>query len=599
MNEPIRNPYDPHRPTADPALFFGRDDVFAFIRQQLIAARRAQAMGIIGQRGMGKTSVLLQIAYQIEPRYLTAYIDLADVRFDEVGGLFAAMADAARLALDSAGLSTYRLPPIPEEPGVDLWQWFSETYLDVTLSALRRSRRLLFLFDETSRLLDAIDRQDVPEGFDATLGQLIARDERMDIIFAIDAEDEHRLETFGPLSDPLLHKRIGLLDDAAAESLIRRPVAPFYEVQPDAVEGILAMAGGHPYLLHVINGLVWERVMGRRPRGSVTLHDVQAVIRQATDEADPVLRLTWTRSTPNERHALSALTALTTASRGMPVRAEDARLWLLRESDEPLDETALAAALRRLEYRDVLRSTANGMYTFTTGLQHQWLVLNGDVQPVSTVVVPQRPSARRLAIPVALLLGLAVVLALALARLVTSQATPLASDGQASPTVTLDLDIVATNKALEATQTFQAIPTITPTTTSTPTATATATATMTATPTLTLTLTPSLAATTPGQTDTQVFTLTVTSTQVATLTGTMTASAVPSNTRTRTPGVTATHTPTSTMTLTMTLSPTPVPSSTKTATATVTAMPLPTETPTPPLSITPPPFPTAQLRATP
>jgi hypothetical protein len=159
--------------------------------------------------------------------------------------------------------------------------------------------------------------------------------------------------------------------------------------------------------------------MGRRQRGAVTLHDVQAIIRQATDEADPVLRLTWTRSTPNERQALSALTALTAASRGMPVRAEDARLWLLRESDEPLDETALAAALRRLEYRDVLRATANGMYTFTTGLQHQWLVLNGDVQPVSTVAVTQRLPARRLVIPV-VLFGVAVVLALALGRLVTS-----------------------------------------------------------------------------------------------------------------------------------------------------------------------------------
>jgi hypothetical protein len=120
-----------------------------------------------------------------------------------------------------------------------------------TLSA--RSRRLLFLFDETSRPLDAMDRGTC-EGFDTTLGQLIARDERMDIIFAVDAEEEHRLETFGPLSDPLLHKRLGLLDDAAAEALIRHPSAPFYEVQPDAVDGILAMAGGHPYLLHVVNG---------------------------------------------------------------------------------------------------------------------------------------------------------------------------------------------------------------------------------------------------------------------------------------------------------------------------------------------------------
>ncbi len=573
MNEPKRNPYDPQRPTTDPALFFGREDVFAFIRQRLIAGRRAQAIAIIGQRGMGKTSVLLQTAQQVESRYLTAYIDLSDVRFDEVGGLFAAMADAARQALESAGLSTYRLPPLPEEPGIDLLTWFSENYLDVTLSALRRNRRLIFLFDETSRLLDAIDRQDIPADIGNTLGQLIARDERMDIIFAVDAEDEPRLESFPPLSDPLLHKRLGLLDDAASEALIRRPAAPYYEVQSDAVEGILAMAGGHPYLLHVINGLVWERETSRWPKGPVTLSDVNAVIRQATDEADPVLRLTWEHSTPNERRALSALTALTTANRGMPIRTEDVRLWLLREGDEPLDETALAAALRRLEYREVLRSTANGMYTFTTGLQHQWLVLNGDAQPISAAAAAPRPSVRRLAIPIILLLGVAVLVALLLGRLAT---TPVGNT-QASPTVTLDLDIQATQQAVAATQTFNAIPTITPT--STPSLTPTTT------------FTPTI---TPSYTSTATSTATATLTQTPTSTGTITPSFTPSITQTPTATFTSTYTwtpsPTSTATPTQTLTPTITPTPSNTPPASL--------TPTPPLMITPPEFPTAQFMAT-
>jgi hypothetical protein len=574
MNEPNRNPYNPQRPTTDPALFFGREDVFAFIRQRLIGGRRAQAVAIIGQRGMGKTSVLLQTIHQVEARYLTAYIDLADVRFDDVGGLFAAMADAARQALEDGGLSTYRLPPIPEEPGVDLLTWFAETYLDVTLSALRRNRRLIFLFDQTTRLLDAIDRRDIPADLGDTLSQLIARDERMDIIFAVDAEDEPRLEAFAPLSDPLLHKRLGLLDDAAAEALIRRPSAPFYEVQSEAVEGILAMAGGHPYLLHVINGLLWERATSRWPKGPVTLSDVNAVIRQATDEADPVLRLTWEHSTPNERRALSALTALMTASRGMPVRTEDVRRWLLHEGDEPLDETALAAALRRLEYREVLRSTANGMYTFTTGLQHQWLVLNGDAQPVSVVSAPPRPSMRRMAIPVALLLGVAVLLALGLGRLAANASI---TTDQASPTVTLDTDIQATRQAVEATQTFQALWTHTPTSTVTHTPSATFTATL-----------------TPTQTRTPTSTATTTRTHTPTSTGTITPSWTPSITR----SPTLTRTPTATYTATLTPTRTPTVTLTPTTSLTPSITPPPSDTPTPPLTITPPPFPTGQLRAT-
>jgi hypothetical protein len=567
MNETPRNPYDPQRPTTDPAMFFGRDDVFAFIRQNLITGRRAQAMAIIGQRGMGKTSVLMQIVHHVEARYLIAYIDLADVRFDEVGGLFAAMADAARQALETAGLSTYRLPPLPTDPEVDFLKWFSETYLDVTLSAVRGGRRLVFLFDETSRLLDAIDRRDVSEDFHTTLSELLARDDRMDIIFAVDAEDEHRLETFSPLSDPLLHRRLGPLDDTAAKALTRQPSAPFYELEGEATEGVLTMTGGQPYLLHVVNGLLWERAQSRRQRekvigkGTVTLDDVHAVLRQATDEADPVLRMSWVRSTHNERRALSALTALTNANYGLPVRIEDARLWLLRESDELLDETALAAALRRLEYREVLRSSEAGTYTFTSGLQHQWLVLNGDAQPVSAVSTSARPPVRRMVIPVTLLLSVAVLLALILGRLV---ATPV-SGAQSSPTVTLALDIIATRRAAEATQTFQAMPTFTPSRTPTPTITPTST---------------------PSSSPTPSNTPTFTSSPTASNTPTISGTPRPSNTPTRTLSPTPSRTPTYTATRTSTI--TPPPSSTST----------PTITPSPPLTITPPPFPTAQLRAT-
>ncbi|MEP7285157.1 MAG: ATP-binding protein [Chloroflexota bacterium] len=539
-NDPIRNPYDPQRPTSDPAMFFGREDVFAFIRQQLVAGRRPQGMAIIGQRGIGKTSVLLQVAHQIEPRYITAYIDLADVRFEEVGGLYAAMADAARLALETAGLSTYRLPPIPEDPAVDLLAWFSESYLDVTLSALRNNRRLIFLFDETSKLLDAIDRRDVPEDFDNTLSSLIARDERMAIIFAVDADEEHRLEGFGPLNDPLLHTRLGMLDDTAAEALIRIPSAPYYEVYLDAIEGILAMTGGHPYLLHVLNGLLWERAVAQEQSGPVTLSDVSAVLRQAVDEADPVLRLMWSRSTPNERQALSALTVLTAASNGSPIRAEDVRQWLLRESDHPLDETALAAALRRLEYREILRAPTKGTYTFTTGLQHQWLVLNGDAPPPTPIAVHARPAIRRFVIPVALLLILAVAAALILGRLAT---TPPDAGVVVSPTVTLDQNIVATQQSIVATQTHIAA--------------------------ITATFTPSATLRNTAVPTVQGQNLTISPTSVM---------------------ITLTFTPTATYTSSATFTPT--------ATFTITNTPFPSETPTAILSITPPPFPTGQMRAT-
>src|SRR5579859_3666792 len=98
------NPYDPTRPLSDPTRFYGREAVFAFIRQQLYAERRARAVALIGRRGIGKTSILLQLPQHLDARTLTAYIDLSRVAFDEPGGLLAVMADAGRAALDAAGI---------------------------------------------------------------------------------------------------------------------------------------------------------------------------------------------------------------------------------------------------------------------------------------------------------------------------------------------------------------------------------------------------------------------------------------------------------------------------------------------------------------
>lgn len=650
MIETIRNPYQPDRPTAQPDTFFGREDIFAFIRQRLVSGRQATAVALIGSQSIGKTSALYQMQHHIEARYITAYLNLAELSLNQPDDLFRAMAEVSWQALDAVGVSTYRLPPLPES--VDVTTWFFENYLELLLSALRRSRRLLYLFDDAHGLLDAIDRGALPAELGITLGQMIAQDERLDIIFAIDAQYEARLGSFEPLSDPLLHKRLGFLDDQAAEALTRQPATPFYQLQPEAVETIVSMAGGHPYLLQVLNRQIWDRSATRRHKGLVTLDDVRAVLEAAIREAEPILHLAWDDSTPDEQIVLSALTDLTTTGRGDPIGTEDISLWLARANNEALDETALAAALRRLEYREIVRSPVAGMYNFAAGLQYQWLLHKSDVEfTPALAVVPRRKVRRWLLIPSAIVLVAAAVLALLLGQLAAARP---ADKTDIPVTDTLVSNLLATRQAISATQTFQALPTatITPsrtltatatyTATDTPTATATVTSSYTATPTATAwatstalitvtptaepsliptvtitatltvassttptasvtdTLTPSVTNTsTPSRTATLTFTPTVTdtSTPTDTVTPTVTPSATATVTFTFTPTVTNTTTPTDTYTPTATdtFTPTATPTLTATITPTATATATVTFTATP--VVTAPIFPTGQLPA--
>jgi hypothetical protein len=343
---PPSNPFQPQQPISSPELFFGREGAVAFIRERLVTGNNPRAVAILGPHHIGKTSLLFQLPHRLEPRYIFAYIDLAVIDYEEPSALVFAMIDSVRQALEVAGISTYRLPSLPDELD-SLWSWFSTEYLEVVLSALRKLRRLLFLFDNTSALLDAIDRHEIPAEIGDRLAELMVAENRLDLIFAVDGVDEYRLESFLPLSDPMLHRRLGMLDEAASLALTRQSAANVYQVEDEAAVGVYSVTGGHPYLLQVVNSLLWERSSARDHQGKITLDDVQSVISQAVDITEPTLKEVWDDCTPNEKAILTALTDLTAESSGQPVSVDALRTWLLRETNETLEETSISSTLRR------------------------------------------------------------------------------------------------------------------------------------------------------------------------------------------------------------------------------------------------------------
>ncbi len=590
---PIANPYDPALPTDDPAHFFGREEVFAFIRQQLIVERRANGMALIGRRGSGKTSILLQLRNHLDSRTLTAYVDLAGIAYAEGDSLLPAMADAARTALDAAGISTYRLPATPDNlPAAELEKWFAETYLDVTLSALRGGRRLIFLFDETGALLDALEKLQVSARLPDFLSNLLAADERLEMIFAVGSSDETRLESFLPLADPNRHKRIGYLEPEACEALSRQPVAPFYQWEDNALQAMLALAGGSPYLLHALNRHIFERSLAREHVGLVTLPDVKAILPPALQEVEQYLRALWTSATPPEQQVLFGLAALTEQSGRRLIRPEELTAWLARETDSPLDETTLGATLRRLEYGELVRPHASRRYSLSSGLFQQWMVLNVSapvIAPADTPRATTAGSSRRGLLPVLAGAGIALLFGVLALRGVTSTAEP--SRTSSAPTVTLGIDLAATQQSVNATNTEIARPTATNTPTATRTFTNTAT--YTRTPTATYTRTPTFTAT---ATFTASYTPTITLTP--SLTGSPSSTFTPSftPTYTYTPSITPTFTATLTPTLTPTFTATSTVSLTPSVTSTITVTPtiepfftriIPTALPTKPVTATP------------
>ncbi len=503
------NPYAPDQPCADPRAFFGRAETFAFLRQAL---HSDQTPILIGGRGMGKTSTLLQLPFQLEARYLTVYLDLADGQSAQsLSALVGALIATARTALRAAEPSLYLPDPPESSDAAQLWRWFTRTHLTPVFDVMRRFQRLIFCLDNAESLLDAVQRGDLPPDCLDSLALLCREERRIGMIFAFDAAREPQLADHPLLSEPLNQHRLPPLSDAEATELIVQPSAPFYSLSAELIEALRAYSGGHPYLLSWLCALLWEYAAARN-FAPPDLEALSASLPAALRACDSIFEGLWAAATPNEQAALTALATLTQARRGAPIKLEELQAWLIRESERPPHPTALSAALRGLEYRGMVRAAPDSAYTFSSGLLYLWLQPQAELPrpPASS----ESPSPRRLALPLALIalgaLTLSAVLSALMGNLPSAPPT-------APPTLTLALDIEGTQRAFALTQTFEALPTATPTPTSTFTASATSTSTL-----------------TPSATPTSTFTATSTATPSATATATSTRTATPPRTPTPT-----------------------------------------------------------------
>ena len=72
----IVNPYIAGAPVTEQRMFFGREDVFSWIQNSLTGQYADHILVIHGQRRVGKTSVLKQLANRLPQKYMPVFFDL-------------------------------------------------------------------------------------------------------------------------------------------------------------------------------------------------------------------------------------------------------------------------------------------------------------------------------------------------------------------------------------------------------------------------------------------------------------------------------------------------------------------------------------------
>lgn len=296
---PSSNPYVVGPPLDSEVGFFGREDIIQDVERTLRYPNHNSVI-LHGQRRIGKTSLLLQLERRLPaPPFFSVYFDLAGHELAPVSQVLYQMAAAAA--------QKAMMPPPSPDDFRDNPAAFHEIFLPALYQALGSERQPVFLLDEFKILSQP--EHDLPKtaairGLDEYLFDLLSHQTYMDFVFSAGRRMEELSSVVQSNFKPNLVRFISVLNPEQARALILQDGLGYEEA---AVERILSLSRGHPYLTQLLCHALFERAVSRSPqKPQVTIADVEAVLPDLLKSERNDLPLIWASIPLAERITLAA-----------------------------------------------------------------------------------------------------------------------------------------------------------------------------------------------------------------------------------------------------------------------------------------------------
>ena len=360
------NPYIAGNPVTGEEMFFGREDIFDFIRRTLTGRHRDQVIVLYGQRRTGKTSILYQLHRRLDPRYLCIFIDLHGLLMESEGAFLWELAGQIRRVLGrDYGIAF----PTPDRAAfeVDPRSYFANDFLDQVWQAIG-DRHVLLMIDEAVRLQEQVQAGKLDKSIFEFLRFLMQHYERLNFLFSLGSGLEQMEKEYAFLFNVALYKKISFLERQSTVDLITQPVREQYTVAPEAIDRIVQITACHPYYTQLLCHSLYNR-WRQKGGATVAVDDVEAVMEEVVERGLAVLKHNWEESTPGEKAVIAGLTSAM-GERNRPVgRDEVGAVW--RRLGVALPEDEAARAMKSLAARDIL--SGDDQVKFTVDLVHFWV----------------------------------------------------------------------------------------------------------------------------------------------------------------------------------------------------------------------------------
>ncbi len=364
----IVNPYIAGSPVKDASMFFGREDVYAWLRQHLQGAYQDNIIVLYGERRSGKTSILYQMKNGLgDDRYIPVLLDLQGMGLEGIDGFLWETARKIVLTLRSVD----DIPPLdrPKRRNFEASprQHFEDYFLPPVIEALGQ-HRLLLMFDETNRLAEKIQDGQLPFDVFDYLRALVQQVDQINFLFSLGRRIEVTERGSSQLFNLAVYRKISFLDEDYAEDLITRPVATYYSYTPMAVDRILELTCGQPYYTQLLCHNLFSRWLQNRPE-QLDVADAEAVVPDVLEQGTPNFQFVWQDSTPVEQAILAALAHAAPRNRGGVMRRSLDKT--LRRAKMFPPDGDVTGGLQQLFERDMLNDQEP--YELKLGLVQLWL----------------------------------------------------------------------------------------------------------------------------------------------------------------------------------------------------------------------------------
>jgi CBS domain-containing protein len=276
------SPYVIGRPIYDVESFFGRDELFEFIEDNLV--QKSQIILLHGQRRIGKSSVLLQIPNFVRlDSFVFIHLTLEGQTGKPLGALLSTL---AREIVNQLERCPERLNQKLILPGklefIDQPDKFSDEFLPKIYAALGDSFPV-FLLDEFDELEEQHSKS-IAEDFFYYLKSTLPYHSRLHIIAVVGRRlDElpKLLNLFGGAP----YREVGLLGDSDARELIVQPAKDILDYSSDAIDAILSLTERHPFCTQLICDAIFS-YLRKQNRYKVERADVESCLHIAIESGE-------------------------------------------------------------------------------------------------------------------------------------------------------------------------------------------------------------------------------------------------------------------------------------------------------------------------